>query len=101
MTMAPHCRCTMEERLGGHLYPDCPYHKGLPEPKFLDGELVLWVDCPECGLHALLDDDQAHGRVSTDCPECPYHETVNWWAMLPRHMERLLKEMHAQGASDV
>lgn len=31
--------------------------------------------CPGCGVIAVLDEDQFHGRVSLDCPRCPYHET--------------------------
>ena len=30
--------------------------------------------CPGCGIDALLDDDQFHGRVSIQCG-CGYHET--------------------------
>lgn len=71
--------------------PYWPYPE--PEPKWLDGELVLWVACPNCGLHALVDDDQAHGRVSTDCPECPFHETVNWWSLLRSGLEDSLTAM--------
>ena len=32
-------------------------------------------DCPVCALHAILDIDQFHGRVSIQCPNCDYHET--------------------------
>ena len=30
--------------------------------------------CPGCGVVALLDPDQYHGRVSIQC-DCGYHET--------------------------
>lgn len=32
-----------------------------------DGEPVWKVACPGCGCVADLDDDQLHGRVSTEC----------------------------------
>lgn len=46
----------------------------------LDGAPVLAGRCPGCGSWGELDDDQAHGRVSSDCTECPFHETKNWLA---------------------
>jgi len=46
----------------------------------LDDVPTLKLACPGCGMVGYLDDDQAHGRVSTDCPNCPFHETVDWWA---------------------
>lgn len=42
-----------------------------------DGEAVWQFCCPGCHLHADIDDDQLHGRVSIDCPDCPYHETLS------------------------
>lgn len=64
-----------------------------PEPRWHDGELVLWVTCPDCRMRGLVDDDQAHGRVSTDCPNCPYHETVNWWLQFKPGLEDALRTM--------
>lgn len=43
----------------------------------LDGEAAWKLQCPQCGTWGYLDDDQFHGRVSTQCA-CGFHETVNW-----------------------
>lgn len=67
-----------------------------PEPTWLDGELVLWVSCPGCGLRALVDDDQAHGRVSTDCPNCAFHETQDWWLKLSSGLEDSLRILRGE-----
>lgn len=44
-----------------------------------DGEFVWMLQCPGCGQHAPLDDDQWNGRISVDHDSegCPghYHET--------------------------
>lgn len=63
-----------------------------PEPRWLDGQLVLWVTCPDCRIVGLVDDDQAHGRVSTDCPNCAYHETVDWWSHLKPGLEDFMRQ---------
>lgn len=34
-----------------------------------------WVECPICGLEAMIDGEQYRGEVSINCPNCPYHET--------------------------
>ncbi len=46
----------------------------------LDGRPAWKLRCPMCGTWGYLDDDQLHGRVSTQCPVegCSYHQTVNW-----------------------
>lgn len=47
----------------------------------------LWkLHCPGCGLWADLDDDQLHGRVSTDCPGegCTFHETHDYTQFIPQ-----------------
>ena len=45
----------------------------------LDGEKAWKLQCPQCGVWGYLDDDQFHGRISTQC-DCGYHETVDWSA---------------------
>lgn len=42
-----------------------------------DGKEMLKLRCPKCKSWGHLDDDQAHGRVSTLC-ECGFHETVDF-----------------------
>lgn len=46
----------------------------------LDGKVQWKLICPNCGGEAFLDDDQFHGRVSTQCPfvGCTFHKTVDW-----------------------
>jgi len=43
-----------------------------------DGVPIVKLKCPKCGVVGDLDDDQLHGRVSTQCRYCDYHETVDW-----------------------
>lgn len=46
--------------------------------KHTEGEatyLVWWVRCPGCGVEAMIDEDQFHGRVSMECVFCSYHQT--------------------------
>jgi hypothetical protein len=43
-------------------------------PFLFDGEPAYRAICPGCGVEAILDDDQYHGRVSILC-DCGYHET--------------------------
>ena len=43
-----------------------------------DGLDILLGRCPGCGEWGELDNDMAHGRVSTACPLCEFHETKNW-----------------------
>lgn len=47
-----------------------------------DGEEIVVGRCPQCGSWAELDDDQLHGRVSTehatDEGGCGFHETIDW-----------------------
>ncbi len=53
---------------------------------------VTWLCCPICAKLGILDDDELHGRVSTQCPRdgCDYHETANWnEKMTVALMERL------------
>lgn len=43
----------------------------------LDGKEVIKVQCPNCKVWAIADDDMLFGKVSMNCPECYYHETHN------------------------
>ena len=43
-------------------------------PYLYDGVTAYRAICPGCGINAILDDDQYHGRVSIQC-DCGYHET--------------------------
>lgn len=51
-----------------------------------DGKVVYALRCPGCGVEAVLDDDQLHGRVSVDhaADGCPggYHETHEFTAAI-------------------
>jgi hypothetical protein len=51
-----------------------------------DGELVWLLLCPGCGVWGTLDDDQFHGRISTDhaTDGCTggYHETHDFAALI-------------------
>lgn len=49
----------------------------------LDGKQTFKLKCPGCGTLGYLDDDQVHGRVSTECETdgCSFHETVDWHAI--------------------
>ena len=44
-------------------------------PFMLDGRIAFRLRCPGCGIVAVADDDQYHGRVSIQCEGCGYHET--------------------------
>lgn len=55
----------------------------MPEYKLqevvLDGAKTWKLQCPGCKQWQYLDDDQFHGRVSTECAlGCGFHETVNF-----------------------
>lgn len=43
-----------------------------------DGQPLVQLQCPGCGVWGDLDDDQYVGKVSVICPECGHHETRNW-----------------------
>jgi hypothetical protein len=57
-----------------------------------DGEPVFQLRCPGCGVWGDLDDDQLHGRVSTEhsagsddrgyasSSGCGFHETRDWFS---------------------
>lgn len=53
-----------------------------------DGEEVVQLRCPGCGVWGDLDDDQLHGRVSVDhaADGCPggFHETHDFSAHIDR-----------------
>ena len=46
----------------------------------LDGTPTPKLCCPDCGGAGYLDDDQYHGRISTECfnKNCSYHQTIDW-----------------------
>ena len=43
----------------------------------IDGKDVFWLQCPQCKIWQILDDDQYYGRVSVECSirGCDFHET--------------------------
>lgn len=68
-----------------------PPAEGLLRITILDGEPSWRLQCPQCGHWGEIDEDQLHGRVSTDhtncgvtyerseC-ECTFHETRDWYS---------------------
>jgi len=42
-----------------------------------DGKEVRVLECPKCKGWGDLDDEQFHGRISTQC-DCGFHETINF-----------------------
>lgn len=57
-----------------------------------DGHAIWELRCPQCGHWGEIDEDQLHGRVSTDHthsdtngnPICTFHETRNWFEAAER-----------------
>lgn len=49
-----------------------------------DGDVVVQVKCPDCGVWGDVDKDQFFGLVSIKC-DCGHHATVNFAAYEHKH----------------
>ena len=84
----------------------------MPMGLFDMSETGYWFKCPLCGELAVIDSDQAAGRVSMVCPDeaCSFHETgtvqplvLSTQPMKPEDAPTWLRrvaEAHAEGGDD-
>jgi hypothetical protein len=52
-----------------------------------DGEIIVKLKCPKCGLWGDLDKDQFFGMVSVLC-DCGFHETINFSSLEQKRGEK-------------
>ena len=65
-------------------------HRKMRKVNF-DGKDTAYLECPQCGVVGVLDDDQFNGRVSVLCGNgCLFHETRDYKTFI-ENAEREMK----------